>query len=153
MTLGDRELVEHEIWFVLTGASEADHEGSQDFYERFRDDIRGAYIINLENIGAGRQSLLIEEGLGRHVKSDRRLVNLFGSASTNINRPLALDRMNGYETEGTAALRKNCRAVTVCGIDAGSLAYAGSADDTMAIINPGQIDDLVDILVEVIKNA
>ena len=153
MSLGDRDLVEHEVWFVLTGAGEAGHVGAQDFYERFRDDIRGAYIINLECVGAGRQSLIIEEGIGNHIKADRRLVNLFGSASVNINRPLALERLNGRETDGTDALRKNCRAVSVCGIENGSLAYAGSAEDTLQVIDANQIDDLVDIIVEVIKNA
>ena len=153
MTLGDRDLAEHEIWFVLTGASESGNIGANDFYERFRDEIRGAYIVNLDCIGAGRPSLIIEEGLGRHVKADRRLVNLFGEASTNINRPLALERLNWCDTDGTSALIQNCRAVTVCGIEDGAPALEYSSEDTIDNVDAGQINDVVDILVEVVKNA
>lgn len=153
MTLGDRELIAHEIWFVLTGASEADHAGVEDFLHTYRNDLRGAYFVNLECIGVGRDALVLEEGLGRHTKADRRLVNLFGGASTNINRPLALTRMNWRDTEATPLLRQGCRAVTVCGMDRGVPANARWVGDTPEKVDPAMIDDVVDMVVEVIKNA
>lgn len=153
MTLGDRELISHEIWFVLTGASEADHAGVEDFLKTYRSDLRGAYFINLECVGAGRQALVLEEGERRRVKADRRLVNLFGSASLNINRPLELTRMNWRDTEVTPLLRQGCRAVTVAGVEGDVPANARWTGDTPEKVNPAMIDDLVDILVEVIKNA
>lgn len=153
MTLGDRELISHEIWFVLTGASEADHAGVEDFLKTYRSDLRGAYFINLECVGAGRQALVLEEGERRRVKADRRLVNLFGSASLGINRPLELTRMGWRDTEATPLLRQGCRAVTVAGVDGDVPANARWTGDTPEKVNPAMIDDLVDILVEVIKNA
>lgn len=153
MTLGDRELIAHEIWFVLTGASEADHAGVADFLHTYRADLRGAYFINLECVGAGRQSLVLEEGLGRHVKADRRLVNLFGNASLAINRPMALARMGWRDTEATPVLRQGCRAVTVTGVEKGAPAHARWTGDTPEKVDCAMVDDLVDVLVEVIKNA
>lgn len=153
MTLGDRDLIAHEIWFVLTGASEAGHAGVEDFLRVYRNDLRGAYFVNLECVGAGRQSLVLEEGVGRHVKADRRLVNLFGDASTAINRPLALTRMGWRDTEATPILRSGCRAVTVCGVENDGPANAYWTGDTPEKVDPAAIDDLVDVLVEVIKNA
>ncbi len=154
MTLGDRELIAHEIWFVLTGASEADHAGVEDFLKTYRSDLRGAYFINLECVGAGRQSLVLEEGAGRRrVKADRRLVNLFGAASLGINRPLALTRMAWRDTEATPVLRQGCRAVTVSGVKNGVPAHARWTGDTPEKVDPAMIDDVVDMLVEVIKNA
>lgn len=153
MTLGDRDLIAHEIWFVLTGASEADHAGVEDFLQTYRNDLRGAYFVNLECVGAGRESLVVEEGLGRHTKADRRLVNLFGQASLGINRPLALTRMDWRDTEATPLLRQGCRAVTVCGVDRGVPAHARWVGDTPEKVDTAMIDDIVDVVVEVIKNA
>ncbi len=154
MTLGDRELIAHEIWFVLTGASEADHAGVEDFLKTYRTELRGAYFVNIECIGAGRQSLVLEEGDGRRrVKADHRLVNLFGAASLGINRPLALTRMAWRDTEATPLLRQGCRAVTVSGVKNGVPAHARWTGDTPEKVDTSMIDDIVDILVEVIKNA
>ena len=153
MTLGDRDLISHEIWFVLTGASEAGHAGVEEFLKMYRQDLRGAYFINLECVGAGKPSLIIEEGLGRHVKADRRLVNLFGNASLGINRPLALARMKWSDTEASTLLRQGCRAVSVVGMEKGAPAHARWVADTPDKVNLDQINDLVDILVEVIKEA
>ena len=62
MSMGDRDLVSHEIWFVFTGASEAQHTGMKAFLKKYAKHLRGAYFINLECVGSGRQSLVIEEG-------------------------------------------------------------------------------------------
>ena len=153
MTLGDRDLIAHEIWFVLTGASEADHAGVKDFLQTYRNDLRGAYFVNLDCVGAGRESLVIEEGIERHTKADRRLVNLFGEASLGINRPLALARMDWRDTEATPLLRQGCRAVTVCGVDRGVPAHARWVGYTPEKVDTTMIDDIVDVVVEVIKNA
>ena len=137
---------------VLTGAGEADHAGIRSFIEEYRTTLRGAYFINLECVGAGRPSILLEEGRGVHVRGERELVNLLGASSTAINRPLALERMTWRDTEATPLLRDNCRAVTVCGVEAGAPAHARWSGDTPERVVPEQIDDLVDILVETIKD-
>ena len=153
MQLGDHDLVSHEIWFVLTGASEAQHAGMKAFLSEYDKRLRGAYFINLECVGAGRQSIVVEEGRANHRKADRRLVNLFGAASQDINRPLALTRMPWRDTEATPALRKGFRAVTVCGVEGDVPARARWANDVPETLNPGKIDDIVDIVVEVIKRS
>lgn len=153
MTLGDRELISHEIWFVLTGASDADHAGVRDFLQTYRNELRGAYFVNLSCVGAGRECLIVEEGTGCHVKADRRLVNLFGQASQAINRPFALSRLDWCDTEATPLLQQGCRAVTVCGMERGVPAHAEWKGDTPEKVDPAMIDDVVDVLVEVIKNA
>ena len=153
MQLGDRDLISHEIWFVLTGASEADNAGSQAFFDEYAKKLRGAYVINVEAVGAGRQSLVIEEGLAGHRKANRRLVNLFGEASQDIGRPLALARMPWRDTEATAAMRQGFHGVTLGGVDKGCPANARWTGDVPEAVRPSMIDDAVDIMVEVIKRA
>lgn len=154
MVLGDRDLISHEIWFVFTGASEAQHAGMRAFLDEYNKKLRGAYFINLECVGAGRQSLVLEEGRApKSRKADRRLVNLFGEASQAINRPLALTRMPWRDTEATIAMRQGFRAVTVCGVEDGAPANARWTGDAPETIKPAMIDDIVDIMVEVIKHS
>ncbi len=154
MRLGDRDLTAHEVWFVLTGAGEAGNAGIRDFISTYRDQVNGAYFINLECLGAGRQSLVVEERADHSaIKADRRLVNLFGQASVDINRPLALARMPWRSSDASVALDCGCRAVTLCGVDRGVPANAQWTGDSPEKLDPLAIEDAVDMVVEVIKNA
>lgn len=153
MSLGDADLVSHEIWFVLTGASEASHAGARAFVREYDQRLHNAYFINLECVGAGRQSLILEEGVLPHRKADRRLVNLFGTASTDINRPLALERMPWRDTELTPALQAGRHGVTVCGVEDGAPARARWSGDEPRGVDLRKIDDLVDIIVETIRRS
>ena len=154
MRLGDRDLTAHEVWFVLTGAGEAGNAGIRDFISTYRDQVKGAYFINLECLGAGRQSLVVEERADHSaIKADRRLVNLFGQASADINRPLALARMPWRTSDASVALDCGCRAVTLCGVDRGVPANAQWTGDSPEKLDPLAIEDAVDMVVEVIKNA
>lgn len=153
MSLGDADLVSHEIWFVFTGASESAHAGAKAFIKEYDQRLHNAYFINLECVGAGRQSLILEEGDTVRRKADRRLVNLIGTASADLGRPLALDRMGWRDTELTPALRRGRHGVTICGVEDGGPAHARWSGDEARGINLTQISDLVDILVEAIRRS
>ena len=154
MRLGDIDLTSHEVWFVLTGAGEAGNAGIRDFIASYRSELRGAYFINLECLGVGRQSLLIDEAGDREtVHPDRRLVNIFGQASQDINRPVALERMPWRASDASIALEQGCRAVTLCGVAGGVPANAQWTGDSPEKLDTNAIEDAVDMVVEVIKNA
>lgn len=154
MALGDADLVSHEIWFVLTGASEAQHAGVRAFIEEYDQRLHNAYFINLECVGAGRQSLILEEGAPyARRKADRRLVNLMGTVSAGFSRPLALDRMGWRDTELTPILRRGRHGVTVSGVADGVPANARWSGDDIRRVNPAQVNDIVDILAETIRRA
>ncbi len=154
MRLGDIDLTSHEVWFVLTGAGEAGNAGIRDFIESYRSELRGAYFINLECLGVGRQSLLIDEAADHGaVHPDRRLVNIFGQVSQDINRPVALERMPWRASDASIALEQGCRAVTLCGVAGGVPANAQWTGDSPEKLDTNAIEDAVDMVVEVIKNA
>ena len=154
MRLGDRDLTAHEVWFLLTGAGEAGNAGIRDFISTYRDQLNGAYFINLECLGAGRQSLVVEERADHSsIKADRRLVNIFGQASVDINRPLALARMPWRSSDASVALDCGMRAVTLCGVDRGVPANAQWTGDSPEKLDAEAIEDAVDMVVEVIRNA
>ena len=64
-SMGDDELLGHDIWFVATGASECGNAGMKAFLDEHRDKLRGVFLINLESIGAGTLATLTTEGRNR----------------------------------------------------------------------------------------
>ena len=62
-SMGDDELLGHDIWFVATGASDCDGAGMKAFLASHRDKLRGVFFINLESVGAGRLSVVTVEGV------------------------------------------------------------------------------------------
>lgn len=153
MSLGDAGLVSHEIWFVFLGAAEASHAGARAFLEEYDPRLHNAYYINLECIGAGHPSLILEEGFPRSTMASRAVVNLLGSASEDLGRPLALDRMGWRSTDLTAALRRGRRGVTICGVEDGVPANSHWSKDEPRRVNMTQINDLIDILAEAIRRS
>lgn len=153
MVLGDPELISHEIWFVLTGASSADHAGMKEFIKGYDQRLHNAYFINLSCVGAGKETLVLEEGAPQARKADRNLVNLLGTASKDLGRSFALARLPWMESEGAVALRAGRHSVTLCGMQDGVPANSGSTQDTADKVSPAMVDDVVDVLVEVIKRA
>ncbi|MFR3878384.1 MAG: hypothetical protein ACLTYW_09825, partial [Collinsella sp.] len=75
-SMGDDELLGHDIWFVATGASDCDGAGMKAFLASHRDKLRGVFFINLESVGAGRLSVVTVEGEQQLLKGDRRIMNL-----------------------------------------------------------------------------
>ena len=153
MSLGDLDLVSHEIWFVFTGASEEGHAGIKALMGEYGRKLRGAMFINVDCIGVGRQSLLLKEGQVGQRKADRRLVNLVGQSSQDLGRALALARSGWSETEATAIMRAGCRAVTLCGMADDALANARWVGDLPDSVDSKKVDDVVDILAEVIRRS
>ncbi len=51
-SMGDDELLGHDIWFVATGASECGNAGMNAFLDTHRDKLRGVFLINLECVGS-----------------------------------------------------------------------------------------------------
>ena len=97
---------------------------------------------------------MIEEAAdSSRVKADRRLVNIFGQASQDINRPVALERMPWRASDASIALEQGCRAVTLCGVQDGVPANAHWTGDSPEKLDINAIEDAVDMVVEVIKNA
>ena len=154
LEMGDEFLDEHDIWFVATGASEDGHAGIKAFLDAHRRDIRGAYLVNLECVGAGSLAVYAREGLYDRRRSDRRLVRLLGDIARDLHIPFDTAMCDWGETDATPALRARVRAVTIVGLDGNDQpAYSHTIDDVPENVNPGQVEDVVRIVTEVIRRG
>ena len=152
-SMGDDELLGHDIWFVATGASDCDGAGMKEFLAAHRDKLRGVFFINLESIGAGRLSVVTVEGEQQLLKGDRRIMNLVNKVCKSFHVDCGVFEMPYAKTDAYAALEASRRALTIAGVDGPRLACAHTEDDLPCNVNPTNIATVSEVVTEVIRRS
>ena len=152
-SMGDDELLGHDIWFVATGASDCDGAGMEAFLAAHRDKLRGVFFINLESIGAGRLSIVTVEGEQQLLKGDRRIMNLVNKVCKSFHVDCGAFEMPYAKTDAYAALEASRRALTIAGVDGPRLACAYTEDDLPYNVNPTNIATVSEVVTEVIRRS
>lgn len=152
-SMGDDELLGHDIWFVATGASDCDGAGMKAFLASHRDKLRGVFFINLESIGAGRISVVTVEGEQQLLKGDRRIMNLVSKVCKAFHVDCGVFEMPYAKTDAYAALEASRRALTIAGVDGPRLACARTEDDLPYNVNPTNIATVSEVVTEVIRRS
>ena len=137
----DRALSDKEVWFVATGAEEAGTWGMRAFLDAYGPDLKGALIINLDNLGTGVLHMVTEEGMARRYRSDRRLVSAGKRVSRENDLPVRARPYNGLSTDATPALARGYRAMSVMAFDAnGRLPNWHWHTDVEENVDPGNLE-------------
>ena len=152
-SMGDDELLGHDIWFVATGASDCDGAGMKAFLASHRDKLRGVFFINLESVGAGRLSVVTVEGEQQLLKGDRRIMNLVSKVCRSFHVDCGALEMPYAKTDAYAALEASRRALTIAGVDGTRLACARTEDDLPYNVNPTNIATVSEVVTEVIRRS
>lgn len=152
-SMGDDELLGHDIWFVATGASDCDGAGMKAFLASHRDKLRGVFFINLESVGAGRLSVVTVEGEQQLLKGDRRIMNLVSKVCKSFHVDCGALEMPYARTDAYAALEASRRALTIVGVDGTRLACARTEDDLPHNVNPTNIATVSEVVTEVIRRS
>lgn len=155
-SMGDDELLGHDIWFVATGASELDNAGIQAFLDTHRDKLRGVFLINLESIGAGDPCMLATEGGegGKRVlKGDKRIMNLVRRVSGGFHREFPSIEMPYITTDAYRAMSMSLRSLTIAGVEGNHLACSHTVDDLPYRISEKNVRLVADVVTEVIRRS
>lgn len=152
-SMGDDELLGHDIWFVATGASDCDGAGMRAFLASHRDKLRGVFFINLESIGAGKLSVVTVEGEQQLFKGDRRIMNLVSKVCKSFHVDCGAFEMPYAKTDASAALEASRRALTIAGVDGPRLACSRTEDDLPYNVNPTNIATVTEVVTEVIRRS
>ncbi len=113
----DRALADKEVWFVATGAEETGTWGMGALLEAYGADLRGALIINLDNLGSGGLNMVTEEGMARRYRADRRLLSAGKRVSRENELPVKTRPYRGLSTDATRALSRGYRAMSLMAFD------------------------------------
>jgi len=154
LSMADDELISHDIWFVALGASDIDHAGMKAFLGKHRAAIRGAFLINLDCVGAGNLSALSREGLLNVRRADRRLMRLLSGTASDLHIPLAQVSYDQGTTDATSAMKQSVRAITLVGIgDTGMPALSHTAADTLENVDADQAALVAELVTEMIRRS
>ena len=154
LSMDDADLRSHDIWFVATGASELGHAGIRQFVDENKKSLRGAFVFNLECVGAGALTALTREGFGNPRRGDRRLTALLSSVADDLHIGLTKMARPWADTEATPLMRRSLRAVTLIGMGTSELpAFAKTADDVPENVNERQVEDVAALITEVIRRS
>lgn len=152
-SMGDDELLGHDIWFVATGSSENNNDGMRAFLDAHRDKLRGVFMINLECVGAGQLAMLATEGSDKTFKGDKRIMRLFSHVSSDFHRPLPTVDINYADTDARVAMERSLRAMTLAGTDGSGFALSHTAEDVPLNLNVENIQFAADVVTEVIRRS
>ncbi|MBP3885308.1 MAG: M28 family peptidase [Olsenella sp.] len=152
--MSDDELIAHDIWFVATGASSLDHAGIKKFLEEHRRDVRGAFVVNLDSIGAGELNILSHEGVDGVRRGDRRMGRLLLNIARDLHIDLGHRKLDWADTDATPAMRSNMRATTIMGMNEhGVPALSHTSADIEANIDHDRPTRVAEIIAELIRRA
>ena len=152
-SMGDDELLGHDIWFVAAGASESGNAGIQAFLNTHRDRLRGVFLINLECVGAGHLAMVSTEGERRVLKGDKRIKGLLSRVSADFHREIGSVDMPYLDTDAHVAMEMSLRSCTLAGVEGTSFAFSHSEEDVPANVNADNVTLAADIVTEVIRRS
>jgi hypothetical protein len=148
----DRDLSEKEVWFVATGAEEVGTFGMKAFLEQHGEEIRDAYIINLDNLGAGNLAWITAEGMSKRYQSDRRLTGAARRVATENDWAIRGKVYRGLSTDATTALARRFKAMSVMAFDInGRLPNWHWDTDTVEEVSPDNVALATDFVAALIK--
>ena len=136
----DHSYDDKEIWWVATGAEEVGTYGMRAFLEEYKNELRGALIINFDNVGSGTVHWVTEEGMARRHKADRRLISMAKSMAREEQLMVKGRAYRGLSTDATAALARHYKAISIMAFDInGRLPNWHWATDTSENVDPENI--------------
>ena len=152
-SMGDDELLGHDIWFVATGASENGSAGIKAFLASHRDKLRGVFLINLECVGAGQVAMVSSEGERRVLKGDKRIMKLVQRVSADFHGEYGAVDMPYVTTDAHAAMSMSLRSLTIGGIEGAGFALGHTEEDQPYNVDPESVSKVADVVTEVIRRS
>lgn len=154
LSMGSDELLCHDIWFVALGASENNHAGMKQFLSEYRREIRGAFLINLDCVGAGSLTVLTAEDPYNTRRADRRITRLLSKIAEDLHIQLQKRAYDYGRTDATPAMHASVRSATIMGCDENGLpALAHTQDDVAHMIDAKQVKQVAQMVCELIRRA
>lgn len=154
LAMNDDALVCHDVWFVGLGASGLGHAGMKAFLAQHRKQIRGAFVINIDAVGAGELTMFTREGIINSRRADRRMVRSLARTAADLHIGLAQAEHEWGSTDATPSMRAHVRSITITGVDpSGMKALSGTPADVIERVNPAQAAQVAALVTEMIRRS
>ena len=142
-----------DVWCVVLGAEMAENAGMKAFLEQHSNELRGAFIIQLDGIGAGELSVIEKEGVIKQAKTSSRIKRYTRKASQKTGIKLGTQTIEWAESASSYAIKHGMQAVHIAGIEGGKQALLGQQDDVCENVSTKKVQQAVNFVMEVIKSV
>lgn len=141
-----------EVWFVALGAENYNHSGMQAFINEHKDELKGATIINLEALGAGKLTFLESEGIIKPKKVSSRVKRFLRAASEKTKVFYSSTSFDTRMTTSRFASLRGYQAFTLMGMEGNEAALYGNKDDVLANIDQKTLNDNTEFVMAILKS-
>ena len=144
--------IDAEVWFVALGSELAQNSGMKAFLEAHQSELRGAFIVDIDAIGAGDLTMIEREGFLKPSKASSRMKRYIRKASQATDTKVASGALLGEESAASYAAKHGCQVTHLVGMEGGKPALYGQQDDIVENIDEKKLASNVDFLMELLKN-
>lgn len=144
--------IDAEVWFVALGSELAQNSGMKAFLEAHQSELRGAFIVDIDAIGAGDLTMVEREGFLKPSKASSRMKRYIRKASQATGIKVASGALLSEESAASYAAKHGCQVTHLVGMEGGKPALYGQQDDIVENIDEKKLASNVDFLMELLKN-
>lgn len=144
--------IDAEVWFVALGSELAQNSGMKAFLEAHQSELRGAFIVDIDAIGAGDLTMIEREGFLKPSKASSRMKRYIRKASQATGIKVASGALLAEESAASYAAKHGCQVTHLVGMEGGKPALYGQQDDIVENIDEKKLASNVDFLMELLKN-
>ena len=144
--------IDAEVWFVALGSELAQNSGMKAFLEAHQSELRGAFIVDIDAIGAGDLTMIEREGFLKPSKASSRMKRYIRKASQATGTKVASGALLGEESAASYAAKHGCQVTHLVGMEGGKPALYGQQDDIVENIDEKKLASNVNFLMELLKN-
>lgn len=145
--------IKTEVWFVALGGEEMSNSGTAAFLAEHRNELRGAFIIELDALGAGTLTAIEEEGTVKRVKASSRMKRYLRNATRATGIQVGKASLNFQNSAASEFEKAGCQVAHLVGMENGMPALYGSADDVIENIDAALLEDNADLVMEILRSV
>ncbi len=141
-----------EVWFVALGSEMAGNAGMKAFMAEHERDLKGAFIVQLDALGAGELTLIDQEGTLKPSKPSSRMKRYLRKASQATGVKTASAPLLWEESAASWASKHGLQAVHLVGMEGGKPVAYGEAGDVVEAIDDETLASNTNFVMELLKN-
>ncbi len=144
--------IKTEVWFVALGSDLVQNAGMKAFVEAHASELRGAFIVEVDALGAGELSVIEHEGTLKPSRTSSRMKRYIRKASQASGVKLGNASILWEESAASYATKQGLQAMHLVGMKDGKPAYLGQQDDVAENIEDEKLESNLRFLMELLKN-
>ncbi len=144
--------IKTEVWFVALGSELVRNAGMKAFVEAHANELRGAFIVEVDALGAGELSIIEREGTLKPSRTSSRMKRYIRKASQASGVKLGNASILWEESAASYATKHGLQAMHLAGMKDGKPAYLGQQDDVAENIEDAKMESSLRFLMELLKN-